>query len=320
MQEEMAKPASEKEWRLLEKLVMSSVLEQRRARRWGIFFKVLTFAYLFVILALFSNPIEHSAVGSNKPHTAIIDIVGVISADEAASADNIVTSLRDAFDEPNAKAVILRINSPGGSPVQAGYIYDEIKRLKALKPEKRVYAVIADIGASGGYYIAAAADAIYADKASLVGSIGVTAAGFGFVGAIEKLGVERRNYTSGEHKSFLDPFLPEKPEEVEIWKNVLDSTHQQFIRQVEAGRGDRLKKDDPLLYSGVVWSGEQALPLGLIDGLGSSGYVAREIVGVEDLVDYTLHENPLEALVNRLGASVGKQVAQTVLHAYPELR
>ncbi|MBK8973051.1 MAG: S49 family peptidase [Hahellaceae bacterium] len=320
MQDEMAKPASEKEWRLLEKLVMSSVLEQRRARRWGIFFKALTFVYLFVILVVFSGPIEHAGDGSGKPHTAIIEVAGVIAAEEAASADNIVTALRDAFDEANAKAVILRINSPGGSPVQAGYIYDEIKRLKALKPEKRVYAVIADIGASGGYYIAAAADAIYADKASLVGSIGVTAAGFGFVDAIEKLGVERRNYTSGEHKSFLDPFMPEKPEEVAIWKNVLDSTHKQFIRQVEDGRGDRLKKDEPLLYSGVVWSGEQALPLGLIDGLGSSGYVAREIVGVEDLVDYTLRENPFEALVSRLGASVGRQVAQSVLHAYPELR
>lgn len=320
IQDEIAKPTTEKEWRLLEKLLMSSMLEQRRARRWGIFFKLLTFGYLFLILVVFSLSFDGSVASLNKPHTAIIEVAGVISADETANADNIVSALRSAFEKETARAVILRINSPGGSPVQAGYIYDEVKRLKGLYPDKQVFAVIVDIGASGGYYIAAAADSIYADKASLVGSIGVTAAGFGFVEAIDKLGVERRNYTSGEHKSFLDPFLPEKAEEVEIWKAVLDATHRQFVRQVEAGRGDRLKKDDPLLYSGVIWNGEQALALGLIDGLGSSSYVAREIVGVGELVDYTVRENPLESLIGRLGANIGSGISRTLLQAFPVMQ
>ncbi len=319
--ESVPRPENDREWRMLEKLLMSSMVEQRRARRWGIFFKLLTFAYLFVLVFAFAVSFEGRVADLSQPHVAVIEISGVIAADEAANADHIVSALRNAFDEKNARAVILRINSPGGSPVQSGYVHDEVRRLKALHPDKQVFAVIVDIGASGGYYIAAAADSIYADKASLVGSIGVTASGFGFVGTLEKLGIERRNYTSGEHKSFLDPFLPERAEEVEIWKTVLDSTHRQFIGQVEAGRGDRLKKSDPLLYSGVVWNGEQALDLGLVDGLGSSSYVAREIVGVDEMVDYTIRENPLESFVGRLGTHIGEGVSRAfLLHSTPAIR
>jgi len=215
----------------------------------------------------------------------------------------------------------MRINSPGGSPVQAGYVYDEIRRLRGEYPDIKLYAVIADLGASGAYYIASAADEIYADKASLVGSIGVTAAGYGFVGSMEKLGVERRTYTAGEHKAFLDPFSPEKPEERAFWQGVLNTTHQQFIAMVKQGRGDRLKdKDHPELFSGLVWSGEQAKVLGLVDGLGSASYVAREIVGEKDLVDFTVQESPFDRFSKRIGASVAEHLAMWMGFQGPVLR
>lgn len=298
-----------REWRLLEKIVGGLHVEQRRSRRWGIFFKLLTFTYLFALLALFfikSDMTSDSA--ESAEHTAIIEVLGPISAKDEASADNIVWSLRRAFKEPSAKAVILRINSPGGSPVQSGYIYDEIKRLRALNPEKKLYAVITDIGASGAYYIAAAADEIYADKASLVGSIGVTASGFGFVDLMSKLGVERRIYTAGEHKAFLDPFSPSDDRESRLWQEVLNTTHRQFIEQVRVGRGERLK-NDPKLFTGLVWTGEQALEMGLIDGLGSSSYVARELIGVERLVDYMPQPKPWEEIIDQLGVSFAKGMA-----------
>jgi len=298
-----------REWRLLEKIVGGLHVEQRRARRWGIFFKLLTFTYLFALLALFFIKSDMSPdVSESAEHTAIIEVLGPISAKDEASADNIVWSLRRAFKEPSAKAVILRINSPGGSPVQSGYIYDEIKRLRALNPQKKLYAVISDIGASGAYYIAAAADEIYADKASLVGSIGVTASGFGFVDLMTKLGVERRIYTAGEHKAFLDPFSPSDARESQLWQEVLNTTHRQFIEQVRAGRGERLK-DDPKLFTGLVWTGEQALEMGLIDGLGSSSYVARELIGVEKLVDYMPQPKPWEEIIDQLGVSFAKGMA-----------
>ena len=202
-----------KAWQLLDKTLQASLQEQRRSRRWGIFFKVLTFTYLFGAIMLFSPLAKMESASVGGPHTAVVELRGVIADQEEASADNLISALRDAFEDANTKGVVLRINSPGGSPVQSGYVYDEIKRLRALHPDIKLYAVITDLGASGAYYIAAAADEIYADKASLVGSIGVTAASFGFVGTMEKLGVERRTYTSGEHKAFLDPFQPEKPEE-----------------------------------------------------------------------------------------------------------
>jgi len=300
--------ASKKEWKLIEKLLNGLFVEQRRARRWGIFFKLLTFGYLFLLLGLFFAGKDIATDVAPEAHTAIIEIKGPISADDESNADTVIWALRDAFKEEKAKAVILRINSPGGSPVQAGYIYDEIKRQRELNPEKPVYAVITDIGASGAYYIAAAADSIYADKASLVGSIGVVAGGFGFVDLMEKVGVERRLYTAGEHKAFLDPFSPSNSSEKEFWQSVLNTTHKQFIDQVKKGRGDRLK-DDPKLFSGLVWTGEQAVELGLVDGLGSSSYVAREVIKVEKLVDYTPKPEPWKQIVDELGVSFAKAMS-----------
>lgn len=302
---------SSKEWKLIEKLMSEQGKEQRRARRWGIFFKLLTFFYLFLLFGLAAQGLDGRHLSQAETFTALVDVRGVIAPDEEASADAIVTGLRAAFEAEGAKAVILRINSPGGSPVQAGYVYDEIKRLRGKYPELPLYAVISDLGASGAYYIAAAADQIYADKASLVGSIGVVAGGFGFVEAMGKLGVERRLYTAGAHKGFLDPFTEEKPEEVQFWEGVLTSTHQQFIDQVKAGRGDRLKVDQNT-FSGLVWNGEQALEIGLIDGLGSAGYVARDIVGAEEIVDFTQQPDPFEAFTKNLGMAAGKSMVQWV--------
>lgn len=310
-QDPVNRPSNEKEWKLIEKMVMSLNSEQTKSRRWGIFFKALTFVYLFVALVVLMPSRGGNDIAVDGDYTALVEVKGVIAAGEEASADNIVTGLRRAFEEENAKAVVLRINSPGGSPVQSGYVYDEIKRLRELHPEKKVYAVIADLGASGAYYIAAAADEIYADKASLVGSIGVVGSGFGFVGAMEKLGIERRQFTSGEHKGFLDPFQPVNKDEKVFWEGVLATTHQQFIEQVKKGRGDKLAQDDKL-FSGLVWTGEQALGLGLVDGLGSSSYVARELVGAEKIVDFTPQPSPFESLVGRLGASMGRGFASAV--------
>ena len=302
----------DRSWFMLEKIIGESQTEQRRARRWGVFFKCLTFVYLIGALFLFS-PMAQKGGGfsslSGKDHTAIVKVQGVIAEDKDAGANIVVTGLRNAFENKHTKAVLMVINSPGGSPVQSNYIYDEMKRLRAKYPAIPLYAVIGDIGASGAYYIASAADKIYASESSLVGSIGVTAAGFGFVETLNKLGVERRNYTSGAHKSFLDPFSPAKPDESAFWQEVLDKTHQQFIKKVRDGRGNRLK-ETPDMFSGLIWNGEQALGLGLIDGLGSPGQVARDVVGVEEMVDYTLQKNPFDALANKLGASAGSAMAE----------
>lgn len=308
-----ALPASEQDrsWYMLEKIIAESQTEQRRARRWGVFFKLLTFVYLFGAIALFSPAAQKGGGLSSmaKDHTAIVRVRGVIAEEQEAAANIIVTGLRNAFESNHTKAVLLVINSPGGSPVQSNYVYDEIKRLRAKYPQIPLYAVIGDIGASGAYYIASAADRIYASESSLVGSIGVTAAGFGFVGTLDKLGIERRNYTSGAHKSFLDPFSPEKPEEREFWQQVLTKTHEQFIKRVRDGRGDRLK-ETPDMFSGLIWNGEQALALGLIDGMGSPGQVARDVVGVEEIVDYTPQKNPFDALTQKIGTSIGYGLAE----------
>jgi protease IV len=327
MSDEWRVPVSESKedrnsWRLLEKTLLAGVQEQRRARRWGIFFKLLTFFYLFGALLMFSpllNMNDGKAAGVN--HTAVVNVRGMIADEESASADNIVGALRAAFEDSGTKGVVLRINSPGGSPVQSGYIYDEIRRLRGEYPAIKVYAVIADLGASGAYYIASAADEIYADKSSLVGSIGVTAATFGFVETMDKLGVERRVYTSGEHKAFLDPFQPEKPEETEFWRSVLSTTHRQFIDSVKQGRGDRLQvAEHPELFSGLIWSGEQALELGLIDGLGNASYVAREVIGEEEMEDFTVKDSPLDRFTKKLGASIGSQLALWMGFQGPQLR
>lgn len=298
-----------KEWKLIEKTVSQLGVEQRRARRWGIFFKLLTFTYLFGLVILMKGGFSGDIKQKSDAYTGLVDLRGVIAEREEANADFLVAGLRAAFEDKGVQAVILRINSPGGSPVQSGYVYDEIKRLRELYPNKSLYAVISDIGASGAYYVAAAADQIYADKASLVGSIGVVAGGFGFVESMSKLGIERRLYTAGESKGFLDPFSEEKPEEVAFWKTVLQSTHEQFISKVIEGRGDRLIVTDDT-FSGLIWNGEQALAMGLIDGLGSAGFVAREIVGAEEIVDFTPKPDPFERLSKTLGLAAASAITR----------
>ena len=298
---------------LLNRLAFASLNEQRRARRWGIFFKLLAFGYLFLLLALLLAREWGELEGAVGRHTALIEVQGVIDESSEASADNIISSLRAAFQNHNTAGVILRINSPGGSPVQAGYVYDEVRRLRRQHPDIPVYAVISDIGASGGYYIAAAADQIFADKASIVGSIGVTMSPFGissfdFTEAMERLGIKRRLITSGESKSLLDPFSPASPKEIEHVQELLDDIHAQFIEAVRQGRGERLK-EDPEIFSGLIWTGEKGVELGLLDGLGSTSYVAREIIGAEDLVDYTVRPDMLSRFADRLGVALGKQLA-----------
>ena len=304
---------------IIGRVAYAAISEKRRARRWGIFFKTLGFAYVgFIIFMLF--PTEEAHLGDvGKRHTAIIEINGVIASDTEASADAVISGLRAAFKDKSTAGVILRINSPGGSPVQAGYINDEIKRLKSLHSDVPVYAVITDICASGGYYIAAAADQIYADKASLVGSIGVRMDGFGFVETLEKLGVERRLLTAGEQKGFLDPFSPLKDKDVEHIQTVLASTHNQFINVVKEGRGDRLV-DGKNLFSGLIWTGEQSVDLGLVDALGSSSYVAREVIGEEKVVNFTLKPNPFEQFADRIGASAASVLVEVLGLEKPNLR
>ncbi|MHB1084215.1 MAG: S49 family peptidase [Thiobacillus sp.] len=288
---------------VLEKLAMSAIQEQRRSRHWSILFKTLGFLYLFIVLFLISGWFGSDGV-SIKSHTALVDLQGVIAADQA-SADSIIGSLQDAFEDKKTKGVILRINSPGGSPVQAGQIYDEIKRLRALHPKIPLYAVVDDICASGGYYVAAGADKIFVDKASLVGSIGVLMDGFGFTQTMQKLGVERRLLTAGENKGFLDPFSPADPKQEAFARQMLEEIHSQFIDVVREGRGKRLK-ETPEMFSGLVWSGEKSIQLGLSDGLGTVDSVARDIIKAEDIVDYTHQAGLAERLVGRLGVTLGK--------------
>ncbi len=308
----MTQPDGDPGWErdTLNRLAFAALHEQRRARRWSIFFKFLLFAYLVGILFLYSPTMELDQAARDK-HTALVELKGVIAPDKGGSADNVISGLRAAFENDKAKGVILRINSPGGSPVQAGYINDEIRRLRKKYPDTPLYAVVSDICASGGYYAAVAADKIYADKASIVGSIGVRMDSFGFVEAMEKLGVERRLLTAGEHKGFLDPFQPIKETDVVHVQQLLDDIHQQFIQVVKAGRGDKLK-DDPGIFSGFVWTGEQAVDLGLVDELASASYVAREVIGAETIVDYTPTEDLLEKFSKRLGTALGRGIGQVL--------
>ncbi|MEE8150900.1 MAG: S49 family peptidase [Nitrosomonadaceae bacterium] len=290
------------EKQVLEKLAFSSVQEQRRARRWSIFFKSLTFLYLFILLFLGLGWFGDNGVTISGKHTALVELRGEISANSISSADNINTGLQNAFKDKKTQGVILRINSPGGSPVQAGYINDEIRRLRAEYPDIPLYAVIEDVCASGGYYVAAAADKIYVDKASIVGSIGVLMNGFGFTGTMKKLGIERRLLTAGENKGFLDPFSPPDPQQQQYAREMLKDIHQQFIRVVQQGRGERLR-NVPEIFSGIVWTGQKSIELGLADALGSAEYVAREIIKAEDIVDYTAKESFAERFAKRLGSA-----------------
>ena len=284
------------------------IRDRRRTRRWNVFFKVLLALYLGAILLLYWPGEWPDTAGTGEKHTALVELKGLISAETEASADNVISGLRDAFEDDNTAGVILRINSPGGSPVQAGYIYDEMKRLREKYPDIPLYAVVTDICASGGYYIAAAADEIYVDKASIIGSIGVRMDSFGFVGTMEKLGVERRLYTAGESKAFLDPFLPSKPADVAHIETLLVDIHDQFINAVKDGRGDRLKESEDL-FSGLIWTGEESLAMGMVDGLGSSSYVAREIIEAEEIVEFTAEPDLLERLSDRLGIATAQALA-----------
>lgn len=289
------------EKQVLEKLVFSSLQEQRRARHWGILFKSLTFLYLFILLFLVLGWVGGKDGPISTKHTALVELRGVISADSVSSADNVNAGLQEAFKDKKTQGVILRINSPGGSPVQAGYINDEIRRLRVAYPEIPLYAVVEDICASGGYYVAVAADKIYVDKASIVGSIGALMDGFGFTGTMEKLGIERRLLTAGENKGFLDPFSPPNPQQQEYARVMLGDIHQQFIRVVQQGRGKRLQ-DAPEIFSGIVWTGQKSIDMGLADAMGSAEYVAREVIKAEHIVDYTTQEGFVERFAKRFGA------------------
>ncbi|OZA27307.1 MAG: S49 family peptidase [Hydrogenophilales bacterium 17-64-11] len=299
----MSEPTPNWEREVLEKLALSAIQEQRRSRHWSILFKTLGFLYLFIVLFLVAGWFGSDGV-SIKEHTALVDLQGVIASDQA-SADSVISSLQGAFEDKKTKGVILRINSPGGSPVQAGQIYDEIKRLRALHPKTPLYAVVDDICASGGYYVAVGADKIFVDKASIVGSIGVLMDGFGFTQTMQKLGVERRLLTAGENKGFLDPFSPVDPKQAAFAKQMLEEIHGQFIGVVREGRGKRLQ-ETPEMFSGLVWSGEKSIQLGLADALGNVESVARDVIKAEDIVDYTQREGLAQRLASRLGASAAK--------------
>jgi len=302
----MSEPQKEPGWerQVLEKLALSAIQEQRRSRHWGILFKTLGFLYLFIVLFLAAGWFRGEGVTIPTAHTALIDVQGVIAADQI-SADSVIASLQGAFEDKRTKGVVLRVNSPGGSPVHAGQIYDEIKRLRALHPKIPLYAVIDDISASGGYYVAAAADKIFVDKASLVGSIGVLVDGFGFTHTMDKLGVERRLLTAGENKGFLDPFSPVNAEQQAHAKQMLGEIHGQFIAMVRKGRGARLK-ETPEIFSGLVWSGEKSIELGLADAYGNVESVARDVIKAENIVDYTQQESLAERLAGRFGAAMAQ--------------
>lgn len=294
---------------LLERLVMTTVIEQRRARRWRIFFRFAALAGLLLVLAVTFGWIRAPETVTAGRHTAVVEIDGVLESGGASDADAVIGALRAAFKDTATAGVILRINSPGGSPVQAGLIADEMRRLRALHPATPLYAVVEEICASGGYYVASAADRIYVDKASLVGSIGVLMDGFGFTEAMSRLGIERRLLTAGENKGFLDPFSPLSEGQKGHARQMLGVIHQQFIDTVKAGRGDRLKPS-PELFSGLIWTGATSVELGLADELGSLRSVARDVVKAEELVDFTRRENLAERLAKRAGVSAGEAIAR----------
>jgi len=287
---------------VIEQFAHDYMKDRRSERRWRIFFR--SFWVLVAVVLLWSVAAARKAANlPSGPHTALVEVRGEIASDTEASAERIIIGLKSAFEEPNAQAIVLRINSPGGSPVQAGIVNDEIRRLKTLH-NKKVYAVVEEVCASGAYYIAVAADEIYTDKASVVGSIGVLMDGFGFTGLMQKMGVERRLYTAGENKGMNDPFTPESDKQRAYTQAMLNQIHKQFIRTVKEGRGKRLK-ETPEMFSGLYWNGEEAVKLGLADKFGNLDFVAREVVHAEDIIDYTPKDNIAERLAKRFGASVG---------------
>ncbi len=307
-------PGKVNDWQhgVLEKLAFETLAEQKRARRWRVFTSLawLGFFSLIFIFMIGGIGTNRDGVLTDK-HTALVELRGVIASDSNASADKIINSLQAAFKDKGTVGVVLRINSPGGSPVQSGYINDEIKRLRAKHKDIPLYVVVEDLCASGGYYIAAAADKIFVDKASMVGSIGVLMDGFGFTGAMEKLGIERRLVTAGTNKGFLDPFLPSNPEQKKYAEQMVAEIHNQFIKVVRDGRGKRLK-EVPEMFSGLVWSGEASVMLGLADGFGSLDYVAREVLKAEQIVDFTQEDSFTDRLARRLGTAASESFWQTL--------
>jgi protease-4 len=304
---------------LVTKLASAALKEQRRARLWGIFFKLLTFAYITFILMMAVDWKGRAELAGGKKHTAMVELSGLIAPGSDASAEKITAALQAAFKDKNTQGVIIRINSPGGSPVQSQTIYDEMRRLRKKYPDIPLYAVVEDICASGGYFVAAGADRIYVSKSSVVGSIGVLMNGFGFSGLMEKLGVDRRLITAGENKGMLDPFSPVNDKDVEHARLLVKDIHQQFISVVREGRGKRLK-ETPDMFSGLIWTGQMSIELGLADGLGSLESVARDVVKAEDIVDYSQKENFAEKVARRFGASVASSLAEYALRASPGIR
>ena len=301
---------------VLERVALKAIEEQRRARQWSALFKLLWFIFAFMLFAAWMGWLgrgEKETVTAGR-HTALVELEGIIAPEGRASADKIIKALDRAFKDSNTAGVVLRINSPGGSPVQSGYINDEMRRLRAKYPSIPLYVVVEDLCASGGYYVASAADKIYVDKASMVGSIGVIISSFGFTGAMEKLGIERRAYTAGTNKDFLDPFAPENPAQREHVQKMLADIHQQFINVVRQGRGKRLK-ETPEMFSGLVWTGEQSVELGLADGFGSLDYVAREVIKADKVVDYSQKDSILEQLSDRIGTRFGESLARSAARA-----
>lgn len=297
---------------VIEKLALAAITEQTRARRWSVFFKSLMFLYLILVFGIALYPRFKKDLGSDsQDHTAVIDIVGMIAEDKEANAASIIESLRDAVKDEHTKGIILHANSPGGSPVQSSYVYEEIRKIKKEHPKLPIYAVVSDICASGCYYIASASDRIFVNQSSLVGSIGVLMDGFGFVDTMQKIGVERRLLTAGAHKAMLDPFSPPKQEETVYMQGLLDQVHQQFITAVKAGRGDRLK-ETPELFSGLVWTGEAGVKLGIADDFGNEDYVAKELIGAEKLVDFTQPDPLFDKIAGKLGASFGQALGSII--------
>jgi protease IV len=304
---------------LVTKLASEALAEQKRRRRWGIFFKFLTFAYVTFLLVALIDWQGRADLASGKKHTAVVELNGIIAPGADGSADKINSALQAAFKDKNTQGVILRINSPGGSPVQSQTIYDEMKRLRKKYPDIPLYAVVEDICASGGYFVAVGADRIYVSKSSIVGSIGVLMNGFGFTGLMDKLGVDRRLITAGENKGMLDPFSPVNPKDVEHAQTLIKDVHGQFISVVKEGRGKRLK-ETPDMFSGLIWTGEKSIELGLADGIGSLDSVAREVIKAEDIVDYTQKEGFAEKVAKRFGASVASSLADYAVRALPVMR
>jgi protease IV len=303
---------------LVAKLATAALKEQRRARLWGIFFKLLTFAYITLVL-LFAVDWKGRADIGGKKHTAMVEVSGLIAPGADASAEKINMALQAAFKDKNTQGVVMRINSPGGSPVQAQTVYDEMRRLRKKYPDIPLYAVVEDICASGGYFIAAGADRIYVSKASVVGSIGVLMNGFGFTGLMEKLGVERRLITAGENKGMLDPFSPLDEKDQEYAKQLVNEIHQQFIGVVREGRGKRLK-ETPEMFSGLIWTGQKSVDLGLADGFGSLEFVAREVVKAEEIVDFSQKEGLAEKVAKRFGAAAAGALAELALRHSSSIR